>query len=468
MTEPVLVIVDDDRTFTAEAAGLARSRGFATHVAHSVAESARFNCMPRDLSLLDMDLPDGSGMDVLEKFELDDYGKIVFVGAQAASMPSSPTPPAAMAVSDYLTKPLSLEKLDTLLREVSLRVSRRSAAASDANLGLLGESRAIRRLRGEILKIAPSDVPVLLTGETGTGKELVARALHRASGRRGPLVAVNCGAVAPDLLASHLFGHERGSFTGANARHIGVFEQAQHGTLFLDEISEMSPQLQVYLLRVLESGAVTRVGGSAEIAVAARVIAATNRYPQSAIADGLLREDLYYRLAGYAIALPPLRDRDDDIVLLAHAFLDELNASNGTERSLDPRCEDALRQYGWPGNVRELRSAIARAYLSSDEDRLALFPRQRGVATNDQNAQCVFRVGMTYAEMETHMLLKTLAHFAGDKRATAAALGVSTRTIQNQLARLKHVDARHAGTPGAGAGHANATPDPARRAFGAR
>jgi DNA-binding NtrC family response regulator len=435
MNEPVLVIVDDDRTFAAEAADLARSRGFATHVAHSVAESERFACMPRDLSLLDVDLPDGSGFDVLEKFVPRDYEKIVLVTGQPSVEAAARA--VSASVSDYLTKPLSLDKLDQLLREVSLRVSRRSAATSDGDFGLVGESRAIRRLRSEIVKIAPCDVPVLLTGETGTGKEIVARALHRASGRRGPLVAVNCGAVAPELLASQLFGHERGSFTGANARHIGVFEQAQHGTLFLDEIAEMPPQLQVYLLRVLESGAVTRVGGNAEIAVAARVVAATNRYPQSAIADGLLREDLYYRLAGYAIALPPLRDRAGDIPLLAQAFLDELNTANATRRVLDPRCEQAMRQHGWPGNVRELRSAIARAYFGSDGDRVSVFPQSCGTGI-DERSQVAFRVGMTYAEMETTMLVRTLEHFGGDKRATAAALGVSTRTIHNQLARMKH------------------------------
>ncbi|MFL6592523.1 MAG: sigma-54-dependent transcriptional regulator [Luteimonas sp.] len=438
MKEPVLVIVGDDRRFAAQAADLARSRGFATHVAHSVAESERFAGMPRDLSVLDVDLPDGSGFDVLDRFAPRDSEKIVLVSGAACDVARDVplrTPPAA--VSDYLTKPLSLDKLDQLLREVSLRVSRRGASESDANLGLLGDSRAIRRLRHEITRIAPCDVPVLLTGETGTGKEVVARALHRASGCRGPLVAVNCGAVAPELLASQLFGHERGSFTGANARHVGVFEQAQHGTLFLDEIAEMPPQLQVYLLRVLESGAVTRVGGSAEIAVAARVVAATNRYPQAAIADGLLREDLYYRLAGYEIAVPPLRDREEDILLLANAFLDEFNAANGTRRTIDPQCEPALRRYGWPGNVRELRSAIARAYFGSDGECIRVLPAQCTPLEDEQRLE--FRVGMSYAEMETRMLLKTLEHFDGDRRATASALGVSTRTIHNQLARLKHV-----------------------------
>ena len=433
MHEPVLVIVGNDRTFAAEAADLARSRGFATHVAHSVAESERYAGMPRDLSLLDVSLPDGSGYDVLEKCALDDYGKVVFLTGEHGAAAEARN--ASLPASDYLSKPLDPDKLDQLLREVSIRVSRRGAGLPRAEHGLIGESRPMQRLRREIARIAPSNVAVLLTGETGTGKEVVARAIHRASGRRGPLVAVNCGAIAPDLLASQLFGHERGSFTGANARHIGVFEQAQHGTLFLDEIAEMPAQMQVFLLRVLESGSVTRVGGNSEIAVAARVVAATNRNPAAAIADGQLREDLYYRLAGYEIGLPPLRDRGEDIALLAQAFLDELNAEHGTRRTLDPSCRQSLLQHGWPGNVRELRSAIARAYLGSDGDSVSLHPQSASALPG--GGEVVFRVGMSYAEVETAMLLKTLEHFDGDKRATAAALGVSTRTIHNQLARLR-------------------------------
>jgi len=432
---PVLVIVDDDRDFAAVAADFARSRGFAAHVAHSVAESERYAGMPRDLNLLDISLPDGSGFDVLEKFDLSECGKVVFVTGQ----PSVETAARAvsMPVADYLTKPLSLEKLDRLLSEVSIRVSRRNAAEAAAGHGLVGESRAVRRLRQEIDAVAQANVPVLLTGETGSGKELVARALHRASGRPGPLVAVNCGAVAPELLASQLFGHERGSFTGANARHIGVFEQARHGTLFLDEISEMPAQLQVYLLRVLESGAVTRVGGQGEIEVAARVVAATNRHPRGAIADGLLREDLYYRIAGYEIDVPPLRDRGGDVMLLAQAFLDELNATHGTARSFDPRCEQALRDYTWPGNVRELRSAIGRAFLTARDERIVLQPQRGATPVAGTDDQVVFRVGMSYAQVEREMLLRTLDHCGGDKRAAAAVLGVSARTVQNQLARLR-------------------------------
>ncbi|HET6434580.1 MAG TPA: sigma-54 dependent transcriptional regulator [Xanthomonadaceae bacterium] len=434
MHEPVLVIVGNDRTFAAQAADLARNHGFATHVAHSVAEAERYAGMPRDLSLLDMSLPDGSGYDVLEKCALDDYGKVVFLTGEHGAAEDARG--AALPASDYLSKPLDPGKLDQLLREVSVRVSRRDAGLPAAEHGLIGESRPMQRLRREIARIAPSNVAVLLTGETGTGKEVVARAIHRASGRRGPLVAVNCGAIAPDLLASQLFGHERGSFTGANTRHIGVFEQAQHGTLFLDEIAEMPPQMQVYLLRVLESGSVTRVGGNSEISVAARVVAATNRNPAAAIADGQLREDLYYRLAGYEIGLPPLRDRGDDILQLARAFLDQLNSEHGTRRRLDPGCEQALLRHPWPGNVRELRSAIARAYLGSEGETVSLHP-QANVEAPAAGGEIVFRVGMSYAEVETAMLLKTLEHFDGDKRAAAAALGVSTRTIHNQLARLR-------------------------------
>lgn len=210
-------------------------------------------------------------------------------------------------------------------------------------------------------RFAPTPASVLIVGESGTGKELTARALHRGSGRPGPFVAVNCGAIAPDLLASQMFGHERGSFTGATTRHTGYFEHAHRGTLFLDEITEMPPPLQVYLLRA------RAWAGSAPTPIDARVIAATNRDPMSAIRSGQLREDLYYRLADLILELPPLRERGTERLLLAQLFVDRLNAQQGTRKRLAPQSARTLFQHDWPGNVRELRSATLRAFLLSDD-----------------------------------------------------------------------------------------------------
>ncbi|HZH43990.1 MAG TPA: sigma-54 dependent transcriptional regulator [Lysobacter sp.] len=431
--QPTLLIVDDDREFASSAADYARARGFIPYQAHSIAQSRQYTRLPSlDLLLLDLSLPDGSGFDLLQEIDLPEHGQVAIVTGQPSV--ESAAKAVSLPVVDYLIKPLKPEQFDNLLDTAAARVR----PARPESCGMIGDCLAMRRVARDVSRVARSTATVLIAGESGTGKELVARALHEQSGRRGPFVAVNCGAIAPDLLASHLFGHERGAFTGAANRHIGYFEQANHGTLFLDEITEMPPQLQTYLLRVLETNVITRVGGTEAIATDVRVVAATNRDPMKAVEDGALREDLFYRLADFTIELPPLRARGNDVVLLARVFLERLNQHYGLRKRFAAGTERALLQHTWPGNVRELRSAVQRAFLTGDGDEVVVQPGYRKLAPVHHDATTVtFHVGMSYAEVEREMLLKTLEHFGNDRTRTAEALGVSVRTIHNQLARLR-------------------------------
>jgi len=431
-----LLIVDDDRDFTEAASDFARLRGFRPYVAHSLEQSRQFAHLPPvDLLLLDLELPDGSGLELLDDPSMPEHGQAIIVTGQ----PSVETAIQAVSrpVVDYLLKPLCPLQFDALLKQTA--AARESLPSANLRHGMIGQCDAMCRVHDAIDRVATSDASVLISGASGTGKELVARAIHDASGRTGPFVAVNAGAVAPELLASHLFGHERGSFTGANHRHAGYFEQAHGGTLFLDEITEMPLALQVYLLRVLETGTVTRVGGTEAIATDVRVVAATNRDPHLAVEARTLREDLFYRLADYQIAMPELRERGHDIVLLARYFLDRLNARHGTSRRFAEGTDRILMRHAWPGNVRELHSTIQRGYLSSDGALVCVRPlshRPRAMAMG--GGAVGFNVGMSYAEIEQEMLLRTLAHYDNDRTRTALALGVSVRTIQNQLARLRN------------------------------
>ncbi|MEG3191016.1 MULTISPECIES: sigma-54-dependent transcriptional regulator [Novilysobacter] len=432
---PTLLIVDDDHDFAQAAADFARARGFTPYMAHSLEQSRRFTHLPAlDLMLLDLTLPDGSGFDLLDDFDLLEHGQIAVVTGQPSV--ESAAKAVSLPVVDYLIKPLCPEQFEALLSQAAARAQTTRVPVERA--GMIGECGAIQRLHQELGRVAPTQVTVLISGESGTGKELVARAVHEQSGRRGPFVAVNCGAIAPDLLASHLFGHERGSFTGAATRHVGFFEQANRGTLFLDEITEMPPSLQVYLLRVLETATVTRVGGSEGIDTDVRVVAATNREPMAAVEAGALREDLFYRLADFHVELPPLRSRGRDVVLLAQFFLDRLNAHYEIAKRFAPGTDRVLLQHRWPGNVRELRSAVQRAFLVSSGHEVKVTTGYRRSAPVHHDATTVsFTVGTSYAEIEREMLLKTLAHFDNDRTRTAEALGVSVRTIHNQLARLR-------------------------------
>jgi transcriptional regulator with PAS, ATPase and Fis domain len=277
---------------------------------------------------------------------------------------------------------------------------------------------------------------VLVRGESGTGKELVAETIHRLSSRRdAPLLAVNCGAISPNLTESELFGHERGSFTGADRQRLGLFERAHTGTLFLDEITEMPPELQVKLLRVLETGSVVRVGGAAPIAVDVRIVAATNRDPVEAVRSGQLREDLFYRLNVFPVELPPLRERAGDVEVLAEHFLAALNQEAGTSKRFARAALERMRRHSWPGNVRELANAVQRAFILGDEEIGAdgLPEVQPSAPEPSDRLVLHVRIGAPIVEVERRLILATLESVGGDKKQAAALLGISLKTLYNRL-----------------------------------
>jgi DNA-binding NtrC family response regulator len=291
----------------------------------------------------------------------------------------------------------------------------------------------MQALYNQIEKIAPTDSPVLIIGETGTGKELVAQAIHRLSTCSGDFVPVNCGSLSRDLAGSELFGHEKGSFTGAVRRHRGFFKRAESGTLFLDELTEMPLELQPHFLRVLESGRILPVGSETEVAVESRIVAATNRDPREAIDDKVLREDLFFRLSVFPLTLPPLRQRTSDIPLITEHFLRQLRkGSDGPGFSAETL--EQLRAYHWPGNVRELKHIVQRAFIMApaDADELELPGRFESPFGSNGSARGL-EAGRSIWDVERDLIEKTLEHFDGDKKAAAETLGISLNTLYNRL-----------------------------------
>jgi DNA-binding NtrC family response regulator len=311
---------------------------------------------------------------------------------------------------------------------------------TDMSNCMVGRSNAIKAVRELVEKVAPTDATVLITGESGSGKELVAQAIHARSLRgAGPFLGINCGALPPTLIESELFGFERGSFTGASRTHAGLVERASGGTLFLDEVTEMSADMQTRLLRFLETQRFYRVGGSQELKTDVRVVAATNRSPVQAVRDGSMREDLLYRLAVFPISLAPLRERGDDVVLLAEHFLDDLNARNDTAKQFGDAALHTLRDYHWPGNVRELKNAIERAFIMCAQE-LDLQPMHIHAPSTDRPARVdgdggiQVPIGSSLAQAERWLIEATLAHWAGNKNRAARTLGCSLKTLYNKLA----------------------------------
>jgi two-component system, NtrC family, response regulator AtoC len=316
---------------------------------------------------------------------------------------------------------------------------------------LWGRSATMQTIYQQISRVAATGVTVLITGESGTGKELVARTVHDLSRRcTGPYLAINCGAIAPHLIESEIFGHEKGSFTGADRQRLGFFERARGGTLFLDEITEMPLELQVKLLRVLETGTFTRVGSCQLHETDVRLIAATNRAPAEAVAQGKLRDDLYYRLNVFQIELPSLRERKEDVPLLAEHFLLEMNAAEKASKKFSGEALEQLAAYPWPGNVRELRNAIQRAFVMAPSELIdpahlpvnhaaetaattASNASELGDAQPDSQASITIPLGTSMAETEKLLIRATLKHYDDHKERTAAVLGLSLKTLYNRL-----------------------------------
>jgi DNA-binding NtrC family response regulator len=353
--------------------------------------------------------------------------------------------------ADYIEKPLNAERLNKLkaqipklMEQFAVQVQNQQLSAQLEGLThygeLTGQSEEMRRVYQIIDAVAPSNASVLILGESGTGKELVARALHTKSDRaKGPFFALNCAALPKEILENELFGHEKGAFTGSTNEKQGAFELADGGTIFLDEVAEMSPDIQVKLLRALESRQIRRLGGKKEIDVDIRVVAATNRDLETALADGEMREDLYYRLAVVELALPPLRDRMDDVQLLASEFLERFSSQNG--KNIVGFADDAWQwvlTYHWPGNVRELKNTVERGVIMARSDRIQLsdlLPRHLKHSDGVPNSVTI-SVGSSMADAQRQVVLRTFANANGDTERAAKTLGMQPEEVRRELMLL--------------------------------
>lgn len=372
---PIALLIEDDTEVRQALATLLEHEGFDVRSCESLGKArAELASGPCDVVVADLQLPDGDSLELLPQIE-ERPGTELIVVTGHGSVDSAVEAFRGGAI-DFLTKPIDAQHLRQLLRKIRaalelrdevdlLRLELRRAGRFGS---MIGASPAMQALYDEIERVAPTNATVFVQGETGTGKELVAETIHRMSPRaKKPLVAINCGAVTQALIESELFGHEKGSFTGATQRHHGVFERAAGGTLFLDEITEMSPELQVRLLRTLESRTVRRIGSEQETAVDVRIVAATNRDPEVAVQEGQLREDLFFRLSVFPIAVPPLRDRAEDVGLIAEHYVAQLNAEANTSKRLTAEAVVQLCAQPWRGNVRELRNTVERAFILSTD-----------------------------------------------------------------------------------------------------
>ncbi len=440
---PHALIIEDDEDYLQALSEVVRKEDFKVTTAGSLAAArAAVSELRPDVLLVDIHLPDGLGLDFLD--ELDDPTNIDVILTTGQATVDTAIEALRHGVADFLTKPVDFARLKMTLGNIARTRALRSEIGmlrgELRKLGrfgsMIGNSSAMQPVYDQIARVAQTDATVFITGETGSGKEVVASTIHELSRRANKaFVPMNCGAISPNLIESELFGHERGSFTGAERAHKGFFERADGGTLFLDEVTEMSADLQVKLLRALETSQVMRVGGNDSIEVDVRVIAATNRSPDDAVAQGKLRQDLLYRLNVFPIQLPPLRARNGDIGLLATYFLEQLNRKEGSAKAFSGTAIERLRMHDWPGNVRELRNTVQRAYILAENEigpESLPLPGKPTASPAGPNTLS-FAPGTSLADVERQMILVTLQHYDGDKKRTADSLGMSLKTLYNRL-----------------------------------
>jgi two-component system response regulator HydG len=433
-----ILVVDDQSSVLELLRAVLESDGHAVDTA-SDGESAveRLRAGFHDLVVMDLRMPGMDGIEALERIKsLSPETGVVMMTAYA----SVETAVTAMKLGafDYITKPIDIDEVRRVIGHWMEGTPEPDADGRDEfalATDIIGASDALRDVLDIAHRVADSDASVLLLGESGTGKDVIAREIHRSSSRmRKPLVAVNCSAIPEGLLESELFGHEKGAFTGAVRQKHGKFETADGGTVFLDEIGDMSEALQAKLLRFLQDHIVQRVGGSADIKVDVRVVAATNKDLESEVAAGRFREDLYFRLNVVTITLPPLRDRVGDIPLLIDYFLRVHAPSGGKPKKMSPGTVRMAMNYGWPGNVRELENAVQRAVVLSRGE--TIFPEHlpaKVQASSDGGEGTTLTGGKTMREVERDTIIKTLKQTDGNRTHAAKILGISRRTLQNKI-----------------------------------
>ncbi|WP_233880716.1 sigma-54-dependent transcriptional regulator [Paraburkholderia flagellata] len=459
---PHVLIVDDDAETREALAAVVSEDGLTTAQAGDLRE-ARIQLVRQmpDVVFTDLKLPDGSGTDLFE--DLDPRSGVELVVITGHATVETAVDALKAGAIDYLVKPINLQRVKAILNRLpragDLKAEIGTLRGELRRMGrfglMLGNSPAMQEVYDQISRVAVTPASVMLVGESGTGKEVAAQTIHQLSLRRKhEFLAVNCGAISPNLIESEMFGHERGSFTGADRQHKGYFERANGGTLFLDEITEMPIELQVKLLRVLETGMFMRVGTTKEIETDVRLIAATNRDPEQAVAEGKLRLDLYHRLNVFPISLPPLRERGKDVELLAQAFLDELNERHGTKKQFPAAVREMLAAYPWPGNVRELKNYVQRAHIMSGNDGefTATVPLQISLSKPIAGTAVTIPFGTSLADADRQLILATLEQCGGVKTRAAEILGISLKTLYNRLVEYGNESAGKGDAPARVAG----------------